>query len=67
MIDNWLDKQTYLRITDTGPESLPEAMWYYLYTQGIKGVPFSWEWSRFVRDVGKPFVSITRKIIQSIT
>ena len=63
MIDNWLTKQDFIRITDTGPESLLEAMWYYLYAHGLKRVPFSWEVSRLLYAMGKPFVAITRKII----
>lgn len=66
MIDNWLSKEAYLRITDTGPENIVEALWFYLYTQGVSPVPFSWEMSRFVRDVGKSFVPITKWPVEAI-
>lgn len=58
--NNWLTKEDFLRITDTGPESLVEALWFYLYVKGICKVPFTWEIARVCHLFGKPFLPLFR-------
>ena len=53
-----MTRSDYLRVMRSGPRSLTEMLWLYLYREGIENVPLAWQIERLCIEVGEFFLSL---------
>lgn len=63
MLRNYLQGNDYIRIIQQGPNNLAEAIWYYLYREGLIRVPVSWHWAAFRSEIGVVVLKLLKPIV----